>query len=214
MPRVWAGVDVGGRVKGFHAAIVDDRRVVAGPAQLRTPADAVAWLAPWRPRLVAVDSPRSPAADGRRSRPDESRLAREVCSLRYTPDRAALAANPRFYEWIHHGFALYAALRRARLRAVECFPTAAWTCWLGPRAGEPRAQWSARALRGLRLRGVPRRLGQDGRDAIGAAVVARAADAGAVRRFGAIVVPLVTSRGTTAGSGRLFVNRSRATSRR
>jgi len=195
MSRVWAGVDVGGRVKGFHVAVVDDRGVVAGPRQLRTPADVIAWLAPWRPLLVAVDSPRRPAADGRRARADESRLAREVCSLRYTPDRAALDANPRYYEWIHHGFALYAALLRARLRAVECFPTAAWTCWLGPRGREPRARWSARALRRLGLRGVPRRLGQDGRDAIGAAVVARAADAGAVRRFSAIVVPLVTARG-------------------
>lgn len=188
---MWAGIDVGGRVKGFHVALVDDRRVVAGPLQIRTPEDVVAWLAPWRPLLVAVDSPRRPAADGRRSRPDESRVAREVCPLRYTPDRAALNANPRFYEWIHHGFALYAALIRARLRAVECFPTAAWTCWLGPRGREPRARWSARALRRLRVGGVPRRIGQDGRDAIGAALVARAADAGAVRRYGDIVVPAV-----------------------
>jgi hypothetical protein len=188
-PRVWAGVDVGGRVKGFHAAVVDARRVVAGPRQLRHPADVVAWLAVWCPRLVAVDSPRRPAADGRRSRPDERRLARDVCALRYTPDRTTLAADLRYYEWIHHGFELYRALRRARLCAIECFPTAAWTAWLGPRGDEPRARWSARALRTRGLRGVPRPLGQDGRDAIGAALVARAADAGAVRRFGDIVVP-------------------------
>jgi hypothetical protein len=183
-------VDIGGVRKGFHVALVDDARLVAGPVQRARPADVVAWLRDWRPALVAVDSPRRPAADGRRSRPDESRLAREVCALRYTPDRAALDADPRYYEWIHHGFALYAALLRSRLRVVECFPTAAWTCWLGPRGGEPRARWSARALRSRRLRGVPRRLGQDGRDAIGAALVARAADAGAVRRYGAIVVPV------------------------
>src|SRR2546430_11843098 len=48
-------------------------------------------------------------------------------------------------------------------------PTASWTRWLGPRRGESRARWSSRALASRHLRGVPSHLGQDGRDAIGAA---------------------------------------------
>ncbi|MBI2157387.1 MAG: DUF429 domain-containing protein [Candidatus Rokubacteria bacterium] len=187
-PRVWAGVDVGGRRKGFHAAAVDGRGVIGGPARLLTPGDVVAWLRPLRPRLIAVDSPRRPAPDGRRSRADERALARAVCSLRYTPDRRALARN-RYYEWIRHGFELYAALARAGLRAVECFPTAAWTRWSGPRGRRPRAAWSARALTRLGVAGVPSRLGQDGRDAIAAALTAHACGRGRAERFGAIVVP-------------------------
>jgi predicted nuclease with RNAse H fold len=187
-----AGIDVGGRRKGFHVAVVDDRRrVVAGPRQLAKPDDVVAWLAAHRPVVVAVDSPCCLAPDGAKSRPDERRFAREVLSLRYTPDRAGLEASPAYYEWISHGFELYAALRAAGLAAVECFPTACWTVWSGPRGRESRARWSAWALAALALRGVPPRLGQDGRDALAAAVTAVAYHRGRARRIGDIVVPVL-----------------------
>jgi predicted nuclease with RNAse H fold len=185
----WAGVDVGGRRKGFHAAVVDGARLVAGPRALAGPDDVVGWLRSFRPQVVAVDSPCALAPDGARSRPDERRFAREVLSLRYTPDRVSLAARPLYYEWITHGLELYGALARAGLRAVECFPTACWTIWAGPRARQPRARWSSRALRDLGLAGVPARLGQDGRDAIAAALTALDYDRGRTRRIGDIVIP-------------------------
>jgi predicted nuclease with RNAse H fold len=187
--RRYAGVDVGGRRKGFHAAVVDGRRVVAGPINLATPAAAVGWLVGHRPQLVAVDSPCTLAPDGTRSRPDERRFAREVLSLRYTPDRAGLEARRDYYEWIAHGLELYAALAAAGLRAVECFPTACWTIWAGGRGAESRARWSARALAARGLGDVPARLGQDGRDAIAAALTAFAYHRGRARRIGDIVVP-------------------------
>ncbi len=187
---VCAGVDVGGRRKGFHVALVDDgRQVVAGPRQVATPDDVAAWLAEHRPAVVAVDSPCCLAPDGTKSRPDERRFAREVLSLRYTPDRAGLEARPAYYEWISHGLELYAALRAVGLTAVECFPTACWTIWSGPRGDDSRARWSARALAALALRGVPPHLGQDGRDALAAAVTAVAYHRGRARRIGDIVVP-------------------------
>ena len=196
--RVWAGVDVGGRRKGFHVALIDDRkvlRVLTRPARLLEPDDAVRWLeAGPRPALVGVDCPCT-LDDGIR-RDAERRLAREVCGLRYTPTPDSLAAQrarpgqaSRFYEWIEQGLALYAALARAGLPAIECFPTASWTRWYGPRNGTRRAAWSTRALAGLRLRGVPPGLGQDGRDAIAAAVTAREHGRGATEGFGDIVVP-------------------------
>jgi hypothetical protein len=193
---VWAGVDVGGLRKGFHAAVVDEVRVldlVRGPIGLPTPDAVVTWLRRWPVRLVAVDSPRALAPDGGR-RHGERRVVREVCGLRYTPSRLELDRQkqgraPRFYEWIECGLALYDALAAAGLASVECFPTAAWTRWYRPRGSEPRATWSRRALAGLRLRGVPSGLGQDGRDALGAAVTARDHERGWTESFGDITVP-------------------------
>lgn len=184
---MWAGIDVGGRRKGFHAALVDERGIAAGPTRLATAGDVVEWLLPYAPTVVAVDSPRRPAPEGSRSRACERRLARDICSLRFTPDRDRLLASP-YYEWIMHGFALYGALEKECWEVVECFPTASWTRWAGTRTGT-RAAWSQGALSALALRGVPRRLSQDGRDAIAAAVTAWLYAAGGTDAYGEIVVP-------------------------
>lgn len=187
--RLWAGVDVGA-AKGFDVAALDAGGLAAGPERLRTPEKVVAWLRALRPRLTAVDSPRRPAPDGARSRADERALAAAVCGIRYTPDAGALAASPRYYAWVAHGLALYAVLDRAGLAACECFPTATWTRLGGPRDGRPRGTWSDAVLRGQPdVAGLPPRLGQDARDAIGAALTARLHDAGATERYGEIVVP-------------------------
>jgi predicted nuclease with RNAse H fold len=184
----WAGVDVGGRRKGFHAAVVDETCLVAGPARLATSAAAVAWLERHKPALVAVDSPRAPAPDGLRSRPEERALAAAICGIRYTPEAAELNGNA-YYAWITHGLELYTALDAAGLLAIECFPTASWTRWAGARGTTSRARWSSAALAASALAGVPERIGQDGRDAIGAALTARCRDRGRWEAFGPIVVP-------------------------
>lgn len=185
----WAGVDVGGPRKGFHVAVVDGGRLLAGPVRLKEPKDVVEFLREWKPRGVAVDSPRSPAPDGQLSREGERRVAREVCGIRYTPDRRGLEANRTYYGWVLHGLDLYAALTSAQFRAIECFPTASWTRWAGPRGKAPRSQWSRGALDRLGLANVPARVGQDGRDAIAAAMTAYADEKNCVDRFGDIVVP-------------------------
>jgi predicted nuclease with RNAse H fold len=186
---VWAGVDVGGRRKGFHAAVVDGRRLLAAPVNIKDAAGVVAWLGPWAPALVAVDSPRGPAAPGRRSRPEERDfVAAGICGLRYTPDARTIRGQAH-YEWVACGLALYRALGAAGYAAIECFPTAAWTRWHGARGDRPRGEWSAAALSARRLRAVPARLNQDGRDAIAAALTAFEHDHGRCDTFGAIVVP-------------------------
>jgi hypothetical protein len=68
-------------------------------------------------------------------------------------------------------------------------PTACWAIWAGPRRGQPRGALSGRALRALRLAGVPPRLGQDGRDAIAPALTALDYDRGRTRSIGDIVIP-------------------------
>lgn len=187
---VWAGIDVGAKRKGFHVAVVDDRSLRAGPAQLASPSDVVEFLHPWHPRLVAVDSPRRLAPDGARSRPEERRFAAaRICGLRYTPDRRGLEGNPRFYEWISQGLELYDTLERAGLQTIECFPTAAWTRWYRSRGRQGRGRWSRAALARLRLRGIAARTSQDERDAMAAALVARQHAKGRTDAFGDLIVP-------------------------
>lgn len=197
MGGLWAGVDVGGERKGFHVAVVDGARLVDVRA-IASPAAVAGWLAEVQPLLVAVDSPVAPAPAGERSRPDERAFARAgICGIRFTPERATIAAprpnGDNYYGWIRNGFTLYDELAQAGLRAVECFPTASWTRWGGPRSGRGRGAWSEGVLRGLALGGLPERLDQDCRDAVGAALTARAHTAGQTEIFGAIVVPSATS---------------------
>lgn len=175
---MWAGVDVGGRRKGFHVAVVTSDRVVE-LKRCATPADVVRALP--AVRVVAIDSPRELAAPGESARPCERELTRAVCGIRWTPDR--IAGN-RYYEWVAHGLQLYAMLPDA----VECFPTASWTRWAGPRRAS-RAMWTTAALSLLGLSGLPPRIGQDFRDAIAAAVTARLYDEGRTEPFGPIAVP-------------------------
>jgi predicted nuclease with RNAse H fold len=170
------GIDVGGRKKGFHGCALDGAKIVGGPTRLTCVERAAEFVAEFKPTVVALDSPREGAPKGKRSRPDEREFAKaHICGIRWTPERAALAGNP-YYEWIEHGLELYEALTDSVPEnvLVETFPTAAWTIWVGPRGKQRRAAWSRAALDSLGLEGLPpRRLNQDDRDAVAAALVAR-----------------------------------------
>jgi len=144
----------------------------------------------YAPVLTAIDSPMSLALEGDRSRRCERDFVKAgICNIRYTPDRAGFESNPTYYEWVNQGLALYEACRDARLDFVECFPTASWTVWAGSRGSKRRSRWSREALLAQNLRDLPRRMNQDNRDAIAAALTARAHHHGRSRRFGEIVVP-------------------------
>jgi predicted nuclease with RNAse H fold len=192
--RRWAGVDVGA-AKGFDAAVIAGDRVVGGPERIVETHQVVLWLREQRPRVVAVDAPRSAAADGELSRPEETDLVKaKVCGIRYTPSRAALDAGGSYYGWIRNGLELYRALSEANgshgWAVIECFPTATWSRLGGSRGERSRAKWSHEVLSGLGLTGLPRRMSQDARDAIGAAVTARLYDEGRTESFGDIVIPI------------------------
>jgi predicted nuclease with RNAse H fold len=195
------GIDVGGERKGFHGCAIEGREVVAGPIRLRTVAEAAEWVAALVPTTVALDGPCEPAATGERSRADEREFARaRICGIRWTPEEAGL--DGAYYAWIVHGLALYKALERAVPAAdlIEVFPTAAWTRWIGPRERRGRAAWtsaglealggSALDLHGLAARTGKPRLGQDDRDAIAAALVARQHEEGETVAHGKIIVPV------------------------
>jgi len=190
----YAGVDVGAR-KGFDVAVIDAHGLVAPPLRIAGARDVVRWLHQRRPRVVAVDSPRRPAPDGALSRKGERELvAAGVCGIRYTPDTTTLGANPSYYAWIANGFRLYEALvaagPSARWEVIECFPTATWSLLGGRRGSRSRARWSRQVLETLGLQGLPNRMNQDTRDAIGAACTARLYDERQTESFDEIVVPL------------------------
>jgi predicted nuclease with RNAse H fold len=175
--------------KGFHCAAIDGDALVV-LERLATPNEVAARLAELEPTLTAIDSPIGAALDGDRSRIGERELARaDLCNIRFTPDRLGLASNPKYYEWIEHGFELYAACRQKQLAVIECFPTASGTVWAGKRGAARRSQWTREALHRQALSGLPVRMNQDDRDAIAAALTARAHCQHQTVSFGDIVVP-------------------------
>jgi predicted nuclease with RNAse H fold len=184
----WAGVDVGGRRKGFDVAIVDARGVVEIARRCPSPASVLRVLDRHEPSLVAVDSPCSAAPDGATLRECERELREAVCGIRWTPDRATLERGDSYHEWIRLGLELYRALEAAGWSSIEVFPTASWTRWEGERRGS-RVAWTTSGLANLGLRDLPARTNQDVRDAIAAAVTARQHSRGETEAFGPIVVP-------------------------
>lgn len=185
---IWVGVDVGGRRKGFDLAVVDDSFVLCLAGRLRSE-DVADVVERTRPALVAIDSPRCCAPAGATTRDGERALARAVCGIRWTPDEDAIRSSA-YYDWIVQGLRLHQTLDAAGVEVIEVFPTASWTRWHGPRNGRRRSAWSTAALAGLGLDGVPRRTNQDQRDAIAAAMTARAHTLGKTEAFGEIIVPL------------------------
>jgi predicted nuclease with RNAse H fold len=188
---IWIGVDVGGRRKGFDVAVIDERGLLELHRGLGRDA-VVAHVDQSRPKLVAIDSPRSCAPAGATARGGERALSRKVCGIRWTPDETEVRSNP-YYAWVVEGLELYRTLARRGTDTIEVFPTASWTRWLGSRAGRSRADWTRDGLTLLPLDGLPGRTNQDARDAIAAALTARAHSQGETERFGELVVPTDSS---------------------
>src|SRR2546429_6950396 len=128
---VWVGVDVGGKRKGFDVTVIDDRRVLALQGHL-TCRQVVEIVVENRPAVVAIDSPRSYAHEGRAARDGELQLARSICGIRWTPD-ARRVRGSAYYAWILEGVALFGALASHGAEVIEVFPTASWTRWYGMR---------------------------------------------------------------------------------
>jgi predicted nuclease with RNAse H fold len=167
----WIGVDVGGKRKGFDVAVIDQRPLAALVGGLALE-EVVELVDAERPAVVGIDSPRSCAPTCRTARAGERLLAKAICGIRWTPDRATVEGNP-YYAWIHEGLELFDALADRDVELIEVFPTASWTRWFGPRGPRSRVLWTKLGVVRLGLEGVPPRTNQDQRDAIAAAVTAR-----------------------------------------
>jgi predicted nuclease with RNAse H fold len=183
----WAGVDVGGKRKGFDVAVIDDRRVLALQSYL-TRKQVVDLALANRPAVIGIDSPCCCAPEGRTARDGELQLARSICGIRWTPDARRVHASA-YYAWILEGLALFGALAAHGIEVIEVFPTASWTRWHGKRGPRTRAAWTRQGLAALGLDGVPARTNQDQRDAIAAAMTGRQHSLALTETFGEIVVP-------------------------
>lgn len=85
--RCWAGIGVGGRGKGFHAAVIDERGVRSLTHE-RDAASIVGTLVSFGPRVVAIDSPITAAAvphEVGRQRQSGRRICKRICK-RTEPD--------------------------------------------------------------------------------------------------------------------------------
>jgi predicted nuclease with RNAse H fold len=180
-------VDVGGPRKGFDVALVDERRLLWLESGLRS-RPLIELIESERPIAVAIDSPRSCAAPGKTARDSERHLASLICGIRWTPDETRVRASP-YYAWVAEGLALFDALEAVGVEAIEVFPTASWTRWLGRRGTQTRSAWSQQGMAALGLEGVPTRTNQDQRDAIAAAVTACQHTHGLTQKIGEIIVP-------------------------
>ena len=178
---------MGGKRKGFHVAVIDDRRVLALQGHL-TCQQVVGLALANRPRVTAIDCPRSCAPPGQTARDGERQLAKSVCGIRWTPDVSRVHASA-YYAWIIEGLALFDALATHGIEVIEVFPTASWTRWHGTRGTRTRSAWTRQGLAALGLHGVPPRTNQDQRDAIAAAMTARQHTLAMTETMGQIVVP-------------------------
>ena len=191
---------MGGKRKGFDAAVIDERRLLELRRGL-TCEQVVGLVTAHSPAVVAIDSPRYCAPEGQTCRDDERQLATSICGIRWTPDIEHVRASP-YYAWILEGLELFDALSRRGTEAViEVFPTASWTRWCGKRGSRSRAAWTRQGLSALGLEGIPVRTNQDQRDAIAAAVTARQHSMGTTEAIGDIVVPLPPASTSGSASG-------------
>src|SRR6266496_1195555 len=185
---MWAGVDVGGKRKGFDVAVIDDRQVRALQSRL-TCKQVVDLLMENRPAVIAIDSPCCCAPGGQAARDGELQLAKSICGIRWTPDARRVHASA-YYAWTLEGLALFGALAAYGVTVIEVFPTASWTRWHGKRGTRTRATWTREGLAAMGLDGVPARTNQDQRDAIAAAMTARQHTLAETETIGEVVVPL------------------------
>lgn len=120
-----AGIDVGGKVKGYHASVlcIEKKRVI-DLASFHSVELLGEWLRPYDPQCIAIDGPRK---HFRRS--GETRLAeRQLRALGYRVQWTRLDPD-QAPEWMVQSALLWQALEKVFTidRLFETFPTAAST---------------------------------------------------------------------------------------
>lgn len=139
-PLIVAGVDVGGKRKGFHAVALRDGEHLDQMTS-RDAAQVAAWCREVSACFIGVDAPCRWSADGR-ARPAERELMKEKIWCFSTPTQAVAEAHPKgHYDWMLAGAELFehlepdsplfsgGAINPAGAACFETFPHAV-TCAL------------------------------------------------------------------------------------
>lgn len=111
---VFIGIDVGGKVKGFHAIALRDGQLTLKHA--REPDDIAGWCIEQDARVVAVDAPAvwADPASGYRAAERSMNLFGQKLHCFATPTRARAQQNTTgFYGWMFRGEALFRELRHS-----------------------------------------------------------------------------------------------------
>ncbi len=114
-----AGVDVGGRAKGYHSVALRER-IIVDTHHCREPQGVLNWCLGLGVRVIGIDAPCGWSISG------GSRLAERTLQVNgrripcfMTPSRER-AASSRFYDWVRRGEELYKTLsNHYRLLAEE-----------------------------------------------------------------------------------------------
>jgi predicted nuclease with RNAse H fold len=108
-PLVVAGIDVGGKRKGFHAVALRDGAYL-DQMKSRNAAEIAAWCRDTGARFIGIDAPCRWSADGR-ARPAERELMEKKIWCFSTPTLAAANAHPKgHYDWMLVGAELFHCL--------------------------------------------------------------------------------------------------------
>lgn len=106
---VVAGIDVGGRKKGFHAVVLCSNKFTI--LKHSDPKVIVNWIDGNGAQVVAVDAPCKWSINGS-SRSAEREMNRSGIKCFYTPSREK-ALNHNFYGWMLNGELLYQCLEKS-----------------------------------------------------------------------------------------------------
>lgn len=187
-----AGIDVGGKTKGFHAVALHDGSYLSQFTHT-DPTRVADWCREVRATVVGVDAPCRWSEDGR-SRPAEIALMQAGIQCFSTPTEAVARANKsNFYGWMLNGAELFVMLEktypifRGKPSEVFCFETfpQAVACSLAGEIVSAKQKTTVRrhllANLGFDLKPFTN---IDKVDAALCAVAAHAASVGLVRAFG------------------------------
>jgi predicted nuclease with RNAse H fold len=163
-----AGIDVGGKGKGFHAAVM--RNGILTARAIATAQEAADWCVAEGAQVVAVDAPMGWSVTGR-SRQAERELKWDgvIIQCFRTPD-AETGRTKAFYGWVWNGMELYDCLahhyrrydgmNRAGEVVFETFPNAVACALAGrvipakPKRATRRGLLQAQGLDDSRLKNI------------------------------------------------------------
>jgi predicted nuclease with RNAse H fold len=107
LPRIVAGVDVGGERKGFHVVISHDGQYFAH-FQERSPALVATKILSFQPQAIAIDSPCKFAHAGKARKSELDLIAYGIQC--FTTPTIEQANQSQFYDWVFNGMRLYEAI--------------------------------------------------------------------------------------------------------